>query len=116
MLGYDRCQSQTRHSQVDKLTYAGVEVVLTDAPGFLDSRGNDEALAQLRDMAIQNSATSYHAILYCVRADGKFDLAEQAVLEVLRILYGPDTFKYVIFVLTRGDLADNLPSRVATWN
>jgi len=108
-------RSETSLPKTRVYTFNGVTIKLTDNPGFLDTGGSETMQHQLRDIALNNKNSSYHALLYCIPINKRMDLAEQAVLEVLKVLYGPETFKYLIFVLTHADQVENVERIRDDW-
>lgn len=79
-----------------------VDFVFTDEAGYLDSQGRDATL--LRQMVLNNRGTTYHAVLYTIPIRKRFDGSEQAVMDIVRTVFGADVFQYVIVCLTHADI------------
>lgn len=83
-------------------TVDGITFSLTDGPGVLDSEGRDAQ--QLRGTVLHNHNRSYNAFLYAVKIDNRYNQAEQAVVHVLKTIYGDGVFNFCVACLTRSDL------------
>lgn len=89
------------------MNIGSVAVRATDNPGFMDSKGYKVNQDQLRNTVLNNQKTTFHAVIYCVSIDGKFDMCQQACLQIFSQVYGINAAKYLIIALTKGDMISN---------
>jgi len=95
--------SGTQTQQQHDFAHGGVNVSITDNPGFLDSSGNGRMNDQLQQLVRNNQNTTFHAVLHCLSMVGRLDQAEQACLQIAKQIFGLDVVKYFIFVLSHAD-------------
>ncbi|XP_051269515.1 GTPase IMAP family member 7 [Dicentrarchus labrax] len=78
------------------------KINVVDTPGILDTTKSAESIRTEIAKCIQLSSPGPHAFLLVIQI-GRFTKEEENCVQALEKIFGPEVFKYVIVLFTRGD-------------
>jgi len=88
----------------------GLQIEATDNPGIFDTRGTQQDIANIRNTVVYNTQTKagWHSILYMKRITSRWTAADDACVNIIRQIYGENSLKHCVLVLTFADLCDSM--------
>ncbi|BFZ19999.1 hypothetical protein BsWGS_23038 [Bradybaena similaris] len=100
--------SQTREVDCGYAVFRETVLMVVDGPGLEDTqqdkvRDKEEAVKNM-DKALAMCYEGIHAFLFVIRFGTRFTAEEQATLNSLKSIFGEDYHKFLIVVVTCGDL------------
>lgn len=97
--------SQTNRSQLKRAVVNGTCIEIMDSPGLFDTKRTHEEISVDIVKAVACMHPGPHAILYVIRL-GRYTEEEYEVYTRLKALFDDDVTRYVIVVLTGGDMLE----------